>query len=184
MRVFVAIPLDPALQTRAAAVQDQLRTWPMEVSWVKPANLHLTLRFLGEVGAEDIPRVCAAIDPVAAATPAFSCAFTTLGAFPNWQRPRVLWIGPNRDPAPLTTLARRLAESLAESGFPGDDKPFQAHLTLGRVRQADRLKDGKRLAAAVSASLGRQPIGEVVLMKSTLRPQGSIYEPIARFPLR
>ena len=107
------------------------------MSWVKPDNLHYTLRFLGEVGEDGARRAARGGAPrPRRAARAFDATLGALGAFPNARRARVIWLGMTEGGEPLVALARALERALARRGFDREaDKPFSAHLTLGRVRE-------------------------------------------------
>lgn len=167
MRLFVAI--DPPEVVRDALAALEL---PGRLSRVPRDQLHLTLRFLGEV--ERVP----ALD---LASPPFSLRVVGGGAFPSAARPRVLWAGIGGDLDALAGLAARVEAAVRSVGLPPADKPFRAHLTLARVR-------GGRVPEAVAAvqalpDLGEWPVREVLLVKSTLGPRGAVHERMATFPL-
>lgn len=187
-RLFVALEPPDAVRRRLAALAVELRRAAGraadEVRWVPPENVHLTLQFLGAVPGERVADVEAAIRAAAAAAHPLSLEVKGAGGFPNARRPRVVWAGLGGDLAALGALVRDLGRSLAPLGFPPEDRPFSAHLTLGRAR------DGRgapglagALAAAAGASGAPWRASEVVLFESHLSPKGPRYEAIADEPL-
>lgn len=181
MRLFLAVFPPAAVQEAADAVIESLRRPGDGISWVKRENLHYTMRFLGEVGEDGARRAAeAALEAVAGAR-AFGAVLGSLGAFPNPRRARVLWIGMSEGAEPLVSLARALEQALRGRGFDRADKPFAAHLTIGRVR--DRDQDwGDRVVAAKPLG-ARFTVGTLQVIESTLSPKGSIYRVRAEAPL-
>jgi 2'-5' RNA ligase len=188
LRLFLA--LDPPTDVRAhlAELQSELRRRADrragDVKWVAPENLHLTLQFLGAVAEDQAPPVEAAAREAALAAAPLSLEVRGCGAFPGARRPRVLWAGLAGDVDPLRALVRALGDRLAPLGFPPEDRPFSAHVTLGRAREP---RGAPGLAAALEALAGAAgpawAARELVLIRSHLSPRGPRYEPIARAPL-
>ncbi|MGH7411871.1 MAG: RNA 2',3'-cyclic phosphodiesterase [Candidatus Methylomirabilis sp.] len=184
IRAFVAINLDPGLKESIAVVQERLKSARADVGWVKPENLHLTLKFLGQVPGAYLEAIAEAVESAAVGYGAFRLAFAGLGAFPQPRSARVIWIGVREGAQGLAGLQARLEAELQPLGFPPETRPFAAHLTLGRVRGPGR----REQLAAVLTSLPTEPLGEMVLdrielMKSDLRPDGARYSALRSFPL-
>jgi 2'-5' RNA ligase len=187
-RLFVALePPDP-VRRRLAALADELRRAAGragdEIRWVPPANVHLTLQFLGAVPEERVSNVEAALRDAAREARPLSLAVRGVGGFPNARRPRVVWAGLEGDLAPLAALVAGLGARLAKLGFPPEERPFSPHLTLGRAR--DR-RGAPGLAGALAGVAQEAPApwraAEVVLFESHLSPRGPRYEAIARIPI-
>lgn len=186
-RLFVALDPPDAVRRRLAAIGVELRRGAGraadEVRWVPPENVHLTLQFLGAVPEERVPDVEAALRAAAAATRPLSLEVKGVGGFPNARRPRVLWAGLAGDLAALEALAADVGRRLAPLGFPPEDRPFSAHLTLGRAREA-RGSPGLAGALARAAEAAGAPwrATELVLFESHLSPKGPHYDPLVRAP--
>ncbi|HSB69973.1 MAG TPA: RNA 2',3'-cyclic phosphodiesterase [Candidatus Methylomirabilis sp.] len=183
MRLFVAMNLSTEIRERLAAAQDRLRRAQADVSWVRPENLHVTLKFLGETEEKRLGPIRLALAEVGRAAAPFTMAVAGSGSF-GGRVPRVVWAGVRDGAQPLIDLARNVEGVLARVGFPKEKREFTAHLTLGRVR-SPRNADG--LLAALQEVRG-EPFGilaarEFELMQSELRPSGSIYTVLERFPL-
>ena len=180
MRVFLAVFPPPAVREAAHAAGEALgRAGPAtaKVSWVKPENLHYTLRFLGELGEDGTRRVTEAAREAAASQPAFDAELGDLGAFPDPRRARVLWIGLSTGAQALTALAHALDAALAPRGFGAADHPFSPHLTLGRVRDARAdWSEPLGLSPAAGGPAGRFRVDRLSVVESTLSPKGSIYK--------
>ena len=184
LRAFVAANLDPSLKDALAQVQERLKATRADVGWVRPENLHLTLKFLGQVEETRLNAVTEAVAEAALGYGSFRLAFGGLGAFPTLRAARVVWIGVPEGAEALAALQARVEARLVPLGFPGEERSFTAHLTLGRVRGPGRRE---QLAVAL-ASMPPKPLGEMVLhrielMKSDLGPGGARYSVLQSFPL-
>jgi 2'-5' RNA ligase len=187
-RLFVALDPPDAVRRRLAAIAVELRRGAGrsadEVRWVPPENVHLTIQFLGAVPEERVPDVEAAVRAAAARVRPLSLEVKGAGGFPNARRPRVIWAGLTGDLAALGALAADLGRRLAPLGFPPEDRPFSAHLTLGRAREG-RGSPGLAGALARAAETEGAPwrATELVLFESHLSPKGPRYEPLVRAPI-
>lgn len=184
MRLFFAVNLPADERDRLYGAVAPLRAAGLPVRWVPPENLHVTLWFLGTVPQPRVAAVREAGARAAAGVGAFDLRLEGVGAFPNARRPRVIWIGV-ADAEPLRRLHAALGRALAPLGFAPEDRPFQPHVTLGRVRDNARPADLARfgeLAGAV-AYAGAFPVHSLDLMRSELSPQGARYERIGAAPL-
>lgn len=174
MRLFLAVFPPPAVQVAAYAATERLRKPGDGVSWVKPENLHYTMRFLGEVGADGARRAGEAARAAAGAQDAFDAELGTLGAFPDARRARVIWVGLGTGADRLVALARTLASELRTRGFEREKQKFNAHLTLGRVREP-RADWTERLAGVTPAGETAFRVETIQVVESQLSPRGSIY---------
>ncbi len=177
MRLFLAVFPPPATRALAARTIDALRKPNDGVSWVKEDNLHYTMRFIGDVGEDGASRVAQAADEAAAVVPAFDAVLGDLGAFPNARKARVIWVGLSTGGDPLRALAERLASALEKRGWERERQKFQAHLTLGRVREPGR-DWGPVFASAPSLAEeadARFHVAGLQVVVSQLNPRGSIY---------
>jgi 2'-5' RNA ligase len=183
MRLFVAVSLAQEIRAHLACVQDRLRHARADVSWVRAENLHVTLKFLGETEEKRLERIRSALAEVARGGAPFVMEVAGVGSF-GGRVPRVVWVGVTNGAEPLVRLAGEIAAALAPLGFPREKRGFTAHFTLGRVRSA---RNADSLCAALEASrdedFGASEIRHFELMQSELRPSGSIYTVLDRFPL-
>ena len=185
LRTFVAVEMDEAIRRAAARWIEEFRAASADVTWVAPHNMHLTVKFLGEVAAEKIPQVCEAVAEAVADTEPFDLEIRGVGAFPNTARPRTIWLGIGAGEEQLEALAKQIDLALRKIGFPREERRFHGHLTLGRVRRPSPalaaltalLKNKSDFAA------GLTPIDEVVVFSSQLSPAGPTYEALSRAPL-
>ena len=186
VRAFIALRLDAAVDDAIADLTGRLRAPendnPQEgIRWVRRANFHLTLLFLGpSVPRERLAPIADALGAIAKTTASFEIAARGVGAFPNLARPRVIWVGLHGDA--LAGLAARVAEATERCGFAPERRVYSPHLTVGRVRSLrspGRLR--RALNEAVDSSFGVSRIERVILYRSELGPQSSTYHELAVF---
>lgn len=183
MRAFIALRLDAAVEDAIAALVERLRMPEDGIRWVRRANFHLTLFFLGPaVPRERLAPVADALGAIAKETALFEIAAHGVGAFPNLARPRVIWVGLHGNA--LVGLTARIAEAAERCGFVPERRAYSPHLTIGRVRSLrspERLR--RALNEATDASFGVSRIERVMLYRSEPGPQSSTYHELAAFPL-
>lgn len=183
IRLFIAWPLAHEVEQELGRIGFLLKQKGGRVSWVVPKNIHLTARFLGDTDEQRVGDLKALIDRVASQSHATTLAIDKLGAFPDFKRPRVIWAGLaaglaglGGDTSTLQATVDQIERGVRELGFAPETKKFKPHLTLGRVREP---RGTEALMMAVQ-QFRPSPIAVVldrlVLFKSTLTPQGSIYE--------
>lgn len=184
VRAFLAIDLPEVLRSQLALVQGELKRSAADVRWVPVGNIHLTLKFFGNVPDEEIDPLARVAREVAKDQDPFKLTVTQAGAFPNTRSPRVVWLGMGGDVVPLTQFYYRLEKAFAALGHPPEDRAFNPHLTLGRVRSP---KGRERLSKALQElpGLNGPPflVHEIVLFQSNLSPQGATYTPLKVIPL-
>jgi RNA 2',3'-cyclic 3'-phosphodiesterase len=178
LRTFAAVEITPAIRSRAVALIAALDGTAADVRWVEPHNLHLTLKFLGDIRQHDIVDVHRAIRRATAKLSPFEVEVRGAGAFPNAARPRTVWLGMNGGTEPMIVLHDRVEAELAELGFREERRRFQAHLTIGRVRGVGMgiAELGDRLAAQADFLAGRMTVNQVTLFSSELTSEGPIYD--------
>lgn len=163
----------------------RLRAAGADASWTAEQNLHITLKFLGEVEDGRLDRIASSTRDVCEKESAFEIRVSGTGAFPDCRRPRVLWAGITEGAGPLLRLQAKVEAALVAPGFEREARPFHAHVTLGRARSprnVDRLADA--LASLQDVEFGTSLVAEIVVMRSQLRPGGAVYTPLERFPLK
>jgi 2'-5' RNA ligase len=185
VRTFLALTLPPAAVSAAAGVLEVLRPRASrgDVKWVAPQNLHMTVRFLGNLSEEDLARARLLTTELHEGFDPVPTAWAQLGAFPSTRRPAVLWLGLDDAQRRLSALAREIGRRLRKAGFGEADKPFRAHVTLGRVRRGRRV-DWAALSDGLTTPSEAFSIRNATLFKSTLTSEGPIYTPVARADAR
>ena len=176
MRTFIAIELSEPIRESLAQAQTHLKYAGADVKWVEKDNIHLTLKFLGEISEEKAKEVAAALDNIAKYTKSFEISLKDIGAFPTVDFPRVIWVGLDKGAKESTELAKKIDLALAKLGFQEESRPFAAHLTIGRVRSnLNRAALAEKMASYQLSAVSFQLIKSATLFKSTLTPQGAIY---------
>jgi RNA 2',3'-cyclic 3'-phosphodiesterase len=185
LRTFVAVEITQAIRTRAEELIAALAGTSAKVGWVEPHNLHLTLKFLGDVHERQIAEVCQAVARGAAQVGPFELDVRGAGAFPSAARPRTVWLGAGDGAELMVTLHDRVETALANLGFREEHRRFQAHLTLGRVRGIGPgiAQLGELIERQADFAAGRMTIGRVAIFASTLTPNGPIYDRLGVAPL-
>jgi len=186
VRTFIAIDIGPEVRRRLADVQATLqRAAPAaRVRWVPPANIHLTLAFLGDLFPAMLGPLAAAVGPALSDVQEFESQAERLGFFGPPRSPRVLWAGLRDDGGRLAAVYAAASSALRALRIAIEDRPFKPHLTLGRVRGgrgARALVDAVRSRAALR--FGAVRAGSVQIIKSTLRPEGACYTVLETLPL-
>ncbi|MDD5255836.1 MAG: RNA 2',3'-cyclic phosphodiesterase [Candidatus Omnitrophica bacterium] len=183
MRTFIAIALPERITKLLGGIQEELKKSQADVKWVETPNIHLTLKFLGELNPEQIGQVSAALAQAGNKIRPFEASLGELGAFPSLRYPRVIWLGVEKGNQNIKELAALVEDSLFKIAIPREDKPFSSHITLGRTRSS---LNNLRLSAALSNAGGiykaENPefhVGRITLFKSTLTPKGPLYESLA-----
>lgn len=184
IRAFVAFKLPERVIGHAEALQDKLKAHHLKLRWVKPQNIHLTLKFLGDIPEADITTVGSALEKAVKNQEPLEMTVQGMGVFPSIKRPRVLWIGLGGALESLKQLQTRLEEQLEKIGFKREKRGFKAHLTIARIKGAippDRLlRAMEQTADYTPQSFVAQ---KIVFYKSDLRPQGPVYTPLVTIDL-
>ncbi len=176
IRCFIGIALDETARVRVRHYQDTLIASGADVKWVEPHNLHISLKFIGAVSSETLPKITASLEGVAQKHHPFEISLAGSGAFPSLRAPRVIWIGISRGKNDLTKLFVNIESALAPEGIAQEARAFSPHLTLGRVRSP---KNGTSLREALEEEFcgdGAWKVKEFILFKSLLSSRGPRYE--------
>lgn len=178
MRAFIALPLPLDLQQRIKRLQDRLRTQLPGVRWVRPEQLHLSLRFFPDLAEEYLDPIREIMLSVGNFCAPFTVEIRDLGAFPNPARPRVLWLGLTPI-QPLLYLQHKLEKGLEQIGIDQDERPFKPHLTIGRIKDL-AVRHQIPPATVRDAFCGHWPIRDMVFFQSRLDPTGAVHTPLIR----
>lgn len=185
-RIFCAFELPELLRARiqqhATTVREVVPE--AEASWSRPENIHLTLKFFGNVDQKRVPAISEALVRAVKEFSAIEIVVGRTGVFPRPSRPQVLWIGINDRSGTLAKLQERVEEECAREGFPKEDRAFRPHLTIARIRKpqnANRLAEVHLHTEFPAVEL---VLNELVLFRSELSPQGSKYTPLSKHELQ
>lgn len=181
MRTFIAIELPKEIKDFLRHLQEQLKRSQADVKWVEPQNIHLTLKFLGEVDDRKLDEVKQILEDTTRDKNPFSIRLSSLGAFPKIDSPRVIWIGIDKGNSQTQEIAKELEEKIAKVGIPKEDRPFSSHITIGRTRSTlnrQKLVENLKTSAGQSVDTGGELefiVTKITLFQSTLTPKGPIY---------
>lgn len=188
MRAFIAIELPGEVKDLLARLQDQLKASGADVKWVSPLNIHLTLKFLGEINDKELDKISQILEETAKEKHPFYIRLSSVGAFPRIDFPRVIWVGIDKGDTEAKDITKILEQKLAKIGIPKETRPFSSHITIGRLRSSlNREKLAKNLNI-LADNFGKQNVeflvNKITLFKSTLTPKGPIYEVLKVASLR
>jgi len=180
IRTFIAIELPDDVKAALIRLQSSLKSERQPfMRWVHVEGIHLTLKFLGNVAAERVPEIREAMAKACRGIVPFHLELNGLGVFPNLRSPRVVWVGLIGEVGKLAALQASIEQALNPLGFPAENRPFTAHLTLGRLREGttreERLRFGELVASTRSEGMPSFEVDTVSLMRSQLRPSGAVY---------
>jgi 2'-5' RNA ligase len=180
VRIFIAVSLPEEIHDNLSTISGQLKKRLGEgvVRWVRPANIHLTLRFLGEITAGDLVQLKAGLEEPVAQYATFPLTVHKIGVFPNLHRPRVIWVG-LKDSKALVALHNTVETGMRKLGYDSEEQPFSAHLTLGRINQTASMQQtmhcGEVISGCIVGELGSFIVKSVDIYRSELNAGGSIY---------
>lgn len=189
VRCFVAAELPGEVKARIESGISGLRRSGADVKWTPAGNLHITVKFLGGVPAEDIPGITGILKGAVSGISPFEIEVLGAGVFPDARSPRVFWIGVKDEESRLKDLAGRVEDALGLAGYPRERRGFTAHITLGRLKEGRRHGGGQEaaetrqlaegLATLKEALFGKIKLENISLMRSELEPGGSKYSRLA-----
>jgi 2'-5' RNA ligase len=184
IRTFLAIDLPASLRSILSRAQEELKKSGADVKWVPVGNIHITLKFFGNITDVQVADISEGVTAIAAGQEPFTLTVTAAGAFPSPKSPRVVWLGIGGELDVLRDFHRRLETAFAALGFPPEDRPFAPHLTLGRVKSSSgRVALTRCLVQLSPPEPTPFQVGEIVLFRSNLSPQGATYLPLKVIPL-
>ena len=189
MRLFVAVDIDPAVAQRLSDFNDELRRRTLScaararIAWVHREQLHVTVRFIGEVDSAQAATIAAALRPELTVR-GFEMIVEGAGAFSPTGAPRVLWAGIGEGADAICSLEREVSERLAACGVEREERPYRPHLTLGRVRDPSGLRSGPLFENLADRRFGATSVDAITLFQSQMSPKGSTYVSLQRTPLR
>lgn len=185
MRAFIAVEIPEAIKEGMAAVQARLRSAGVDAGWSRPAGIHLTLKFLGEVGEERVPEIMQALALALIGTKRFRLCIEGVGTFPNPASARVVWLGVTGDVDKLVAVQAAVEQAVVGLGLEPDCRPYTPHLTLGRIRKIHK-RDAwlKGLAAIGDFKLPGFDVTAASLIRSKLGPTGATYRELGRVSLQ
>ncbi len=183
-RLFIAIDTPPGIKAAFRDLQGTLKATGADVRWERSEKLHCTLKFLGDTDTHLVERISATLRDIALSFHQITIVYRGVGFFPPKGDPKIVWVGMNDDDEMLGRMHTALEEQCATLGYPREERRFHPHVTLGRVRSKTGIGALRRSVESVTFESQPIIISSIDLLRSTLKPDGSLYSTIARFPLQ
>lgn len=175
MRTFIAIGIPKNIKDKIGVYEEPLRKERAKISWIKPENIHITLKFLGEVEENKIQEIYEALKKCVSNQKPFDIEVIGTGGFPNLNRPRIIWVGLKKGSEELKTLAKSIDNELEKLGFRKEKRGFSPHLTVGRVKNIYNIHEFVEKMNSVEFKGDTFTADEILIMKSDLKPTGAVY---------
>lgn len=184
MRLFIAVDLSKSLKEKLSALQEKLKASSADVKWVEKQNLHITLKFLGEVPESRLEEIRQKLEAVSKEHDAFKVEIAGSGGFPGLKSIRVVWAGIKDGVEYLARLIKNIENKMEELGFPKEERVFKGHLTLGRTRSPkNKEKLHELLIKEQEINMGTEAVEKITLFQSILSKKGPEYKVVREFPL-
>jgi RNA 2',3'-cyclic 3'-phosphodiesterase len=185
IRSFLAFELPPEIKEQVRRVSEELKKSRLDIRWVKPENIHLTIVFLGDLQEQDISPIEREVEKVCSGAHPFDFRLKGFGVFPDRRRPRIFWVGLDGDIERVSTFKDALCERLAPFNIKEENRQFKPHLTLGRFKNPGRAdaKLEEILKGHEDFSSPAFQSKELILFKSDLKPQGPVYTKLDEWEL-
>lgn len=184
IRSFIAIEIDEQNKQKISSLIAQLKKSDTHIKWITENQMHLTLKFLGNINETDVEKISNSLKFVAKTFSAFTIQFSRIGAFPNIDRPRVIWLGIDKGSGDLKLLNAKIENELEKLGFKKEKREYTAHLTLGRVKSLKNIQNLTKLINEIKPNLEDElKINKLILFQSTLTPKGALYTPLSQYSI-
>ena len=183
LRLFIAVDTPADIKSRIVGLQQQLKQANARVSWEPPGKLHTTIKFLGDTEEQMVTGIVGTLEEIGSHAPPLSVRYRGLGCFPTTHDPKVVWVGIDDVGENLARLQRQIEDGLEQHGFEPERRPFRPHLTLGRVRERTQIESLLTKMETVTFESTLATLHEIILVKSVLKPAGSMYTILKSIPL-
>jgi 2'-5' RNA ligase len=185
IRSFLAFELPPEIKTMVTGVFEDCRRSRLDVRWVRPEGIHLTVVFMGNIKTDDLEDMGSEVGRVCSNFSPFQIALKGIGCFPNSRNPRVIWLGLDGDVDRMSRFRDRLQEQLLPFGIQEEKRPFRPHLTLGRFKKPSRDEGSLRKLMEKHEDLTSPvcTLDEFIFFRSELKPGGAVYTKMLSWPL-
>lgn len=175
MRTFIAVEVPDSAKDRIAQLVNHLKTTGTDIKWVEPDNIHVTLKFLGNIGTDQPAVIRDGLSAALDSADAFDLKLGRIGAFPDMNRPRVFWVSVEEGRDELVAMQQRIETELHARGFVREERPFSPHLTIGRVRSPRGLAKLTDLVRDMTFETEPFAVKRAAVVKSDLKPDGPLY---------
>lgn len=181
IRAFIAVEIDPQTKQKISDLISSLKKSEADVKWINEEQMHLTLKFLGNIEQNKVQEISNALKSIADNFKPFSISLSNIGGFPNLNHPRVIWLGIDKGADTVKTLAEKIESGLEKLGFRKESREFKAHLTLGRIRSSKNMPNlTKLLKETTFSSENDVNITELILFQSALTSKGATYTVLSK----
>jgi len=184
LRLFFALDTPAQVRPKIVDLVRQLEGSGADVKWESMSKLHCTVKFLGDTAEERVPELAGIARSIAAGIAPPSVIYTRLGCFPSKREPRIIWAGMEDNAGGLFRLQEELERGLTNLGILPEERRFHPHITLGRVRGRRNLPDLITLLESLTFVSEAAVLPELLLIRSDLRPSGSVYTTLQAFPFK
>jgi 2'-5' RNA ligase len=183
IRAFLAIePTEDVLQAVSRLQENLKKEIKGKISWTRPEGNHITLKFFGNIDQDDVKNICAIMKKQVASMPTLSLNVEKIGVFPDARKPRVLWLGATGDIEKLVALQTQVEKDFEGIGFPSENRPFHAHLTLGRIKIPQEIMGISEALQKYNDFVGGKfNCSEIILFQSKLSRRGAVYTKLEKF---
>ncbi len=184
IRIFIAVRVPETVRQKIAEFQSRLKSCGGDIRWVRPESIHVTLKFLGDMAAEQIEPIAESIQKDVTSVRPFDISVEGTGVFPNVRRPRILWVGVEKGSEELKGLAEKVDRACTTFHFQKEKRDYSAHLTIGRVRSPKRIGPLIETLQTIEFEGGSYCVEEVTVMKSDLLQTGAVYTALHQIQLQ
>ncbi len=175
MRTFIAVEVPVDAKNRIAELENRLKGTGTDIKWVEPGNIHITLKFLGDIDADQTAVIQKGLREALDAISPFALNLGRVGAFPDLNRPRVFWVSVEEGKDELIAMQQHIETELHARGFVREERPFSPHLTIGRVRSPRGMGKLTEMVRSSAFETESFPVTRVAVVKSDLKPDGPVY---------
>ena len=183
LRLFIAIETPHQIKLQLGEIRDRLKGSGADVKWEQNEKLHATLKFLGATDEGLLPQIVSYIEGVGRAHTPLLLKYAGVGCFPNHRAPRVVWVGMEDLKGNILSLQQQIESILTHLGFKHEERTFHPHVTIGRVKSNRKIESLLRMMESVTFESQPVTMGELILVKSELKPSGSVYTTLKTIPL-
>ncbi|PIP67720.1 MAG: RNA 2',3'-cyclic phosphodiesterase [Candidatus Omnitrophica bacterium CG22_combo_CG10-13_8_21_14_all_43_16] len=176
IRAFIAVEIDNQTRQKISDLVSCLKKTGSDAKWITEDQMHLTLKFLGNIGWDKVQKISETLSVISDSFKSFKIGFSAIGAFPNLDHPRVIWLGIDKGQESLKILNGKIEAGLEKAGFAKEDREFSPHLTLARIRSPKNISNLVKLIGEKNLTpAGELLIDKLTLFQSALTPKGAVY---------
>ena len=184
IRTFIAIDIPEDIKNKIFEVERKLMQTGANAKWENKEKFHITLKFLGDVEENMIDKIHKTLENALSEFNQFEVQYEGVGCFPGLSKPRVIWVGCKDETGKLNSLRNIVEDEMVKLGFKPEDKEFNAHVTLGRVKKGGALENLIKMLKNINFPPVKGKVTEVLVMKSDLKPTGSVYTVLKKIKLK